>query len=269
MDKRIVSPTGKSKPLAPVRPSAAIEAAYRRKLDALIREMSESLVYWVKAAYRKTPPIMAQDASPAQVIERAMRRLTRRWQRRFDDIAPEMATWFATAAAMRSDAAMKAILKRGGMTVAFQWTPATKDAFHATVAENVGLIKSIAAEHLSAVQGDVMRSVAAGRDLGTMAKTIEARYGITKKRAAFISRDQNNKATAVITRARQVELGITQARWLHSAGGRVPRPSHVKASRDGLIYDVAKGALIDGEYIFPGQLPNCRCVSVPIVAGFT
>lgn len=231
--------------------------------------MHGSLLYWLRAQYRATPPEMAQDASPARVLQAAMRRLARRWQRRFDDAASELAAWFATTATERSDAAMRTILKKAGMTVQFRMTAPVNDVLQATTAENVALIKSIASQHLTQVEGIVMRSVSAGRDLGTMAKDLEQSFGVTKRRAAFISKDQNNKATANITRVRQTELGITEARWVHSAGGVHPRASHMKAGREGLVYEIAKGALIDGEYILPGQLPNCRCVSRSIIKGFS
>jgi len=111
-----------------------------------------------------------------------------------------------------------------------------------------------------------MRSVQTGRDLGTLAQELETRYGTTKRRAAFIAQSQNNIATATMIRTRQAELGITQAVWLHSAGGRVPRPEHVAAS--GKTYDVAKGMFLEGKWTWPGVEPRCRCVSKSVITGF-
>jgi SPP1 gp7 family putative phage head morphogenesis protein len=253
--------------LAAVRPNAGIEAAYRRKIDALVTEMHESVLYWLTAAYRANAPEMAADASPAETLRRIFARLTKRWQRKFDDMAPKLAEYFATAATKRADGALAAILKEGGMTVEFKMTAAVNDVFRATLAENVNLIKSIPEQYLTQVQTSVMQSVQLGRDLGALRKDIEARYGLTRKRAALISRDQNNKATAVITRARQTELGITQALWMHSSAGKHPRPSHVAAN--GKPYDVAKGMFLDGVWTFPGHEINCRCVSRSIVPGFS
>ena len=271
--KRLVSPTGKPIRLAAVRPNEGLQAAYRKKLDRLIDAMQRSLVYWLRAAYRAKPPEMAQDApdggggkSPAMNLRDEMSSLGARWQAQFDKAAPELAEWFAQSSFSRSDNALRDILKRGGFSVEFKMTAAANDVFQATVGEQIGLIKSISAEHLSEVQGMLMRSVQTGRDLGQMSKDLEARFGITKRRAAFIARDQLNKATATITRVRQQELGIDTAEWMHSAGGKHPRPSHVAAS--GKAYSVDKGMLIDGEYIYPGQLPNCRCVSKAIIPGF-
>jgi uncharacterized protein with gpF-like domain len=265
--RRLVSPTGRAQTLAPVRPSAALQAAYEGRLLAEIDAMNRSILWFVRAAWRaNTPHAVAQDASPAADLLETMRGLGRRWTDRFAVLADDLGRHFATAVRDRSDAALKASLRKGGFTVAFRPTRAMNDVFQATLAEQVNLIKSIASEHLTDVQGIVMRSVQTGRDLGTLAQELETRYGTTKRRAAFIAQSQNNIATATMIRTRQAELGITQAVWLHSAGGRVPRPEHVAAS--GKTYDVAKGMFLEGKWTWPGVEPRCRCVSKSVITGF-
>ncbi|MGF6806282.1 SPP1 gp7 family putative phage head morphogenesis protein [Paraburkholderia sp. Clong3] len=254
--------------LGAIHPNAGLEAAYRRKLEALVDEMHASLLYWLRASYRANSPEIAQDAmSPAMALRAAMRKLAIRWLKRFDEAAPELAKYFATNATARVDGSLKSILKRSGFAVEFTMTREANDVMQATIGEQVGLIKSIASQHLSEVEGLVMRSVSTGRDLGTLTNELQQRYGVTRRRAALIARDQNNKATATITRVRQRSLGITQAKWLHSNGGKEPRKSHLEA--DGKIFDIDKGMLIDGDYIFPGQLINCRCVSRSILPALT
>lgn len=262
----LVSPTGRDQALRPVHGNKGIEAAYRKRLDRLIDEMQRSVVYWLTAAYRRNVPEIAQDESPAMALTKMMRRLAKQWQRRFDEAAQPVAREFAESSMSAADISLRNALRQKGFSVQFQLTRAANDVFQATVQENVGLIKSIAAEHLQDVQGMVMRSVTQGRDLEGLVEDLQKRYGVTKRRAAFIARDQNNKATATITRVRQQGLGIKQAKWRHSRGGKHPRKSHQDA--DGEIYDVDKGMLIDGEYIRPGELPNCRCVAISIIPGF-
>lgn len=255
--------------LDPVHPSAGLAVAYRKRLDRLIDQMQASLEYWIKAKYRQNATvIIAQDASPAAELRRTIRKLGRRWLAQFDALAPELADYFAQAAGDRSDRQLQDILRRGGFSVQFKMTVAQQDAYAAVVGENVALIKSIAQQHLTAIEGDVMRSVAAGRDLGSLSKTLQDTYGVTKRRAALIARDQNNKATATLTRTRQKELGIRKAVWMHSYGGKEPRRSHVKLN--GTTYDVDKGAWDEDEkkWIFPGELINCKCVSKAVVPGF-
>jgi SPP1 gp7 family putative phage head morphogenesis protein len=251
--------------IAPVHPNAGIEAAYRKRLEALIDEMHGSLTYWLTAAYNKAPPVLAQDARPAMVLRWAFRRLAKRWEARFAKLAPDLAAYFAKSAADRSDGALKAALKAGGMTVAFRPTAAVDDVLRGSIHENVSLIKSIAQQHLAHVEQLVARSVQQGRDLGWLTKELEDRYDLTRNRAAFIAHTQNNMATSAIQRARFLEIGVEDAVWQHSGAGRHPRVSHVAYS--GKTYNVREGALIDGERIFPGMLPNCRCTCCAVIPG--
>lgn len=257
--------------LRPIYANAGLEAEYRRRLTALIAEMDQSLSYWLKAAWNKNTPHLAQDELPVETLRRAIRALTRRWTARFNDLAGDLASYFAQSVSQRSDAALKAALKKGGFTVDWTMTRAQRDVVNSVVHENVSLIKSIAQQHLGKVEGAVMRSVQTGRDLGQLTKDLQEQFGVTKRRAAFIARDQSNKATASLTRARQIEIGVEQAIWVHSGGGKHPRPSHEKAGRDKVQYDVSKGWYDPDEkkYILPGELINCRCVSRAVVPGFS
>lgn len=267
---KLVAPTKKPIKLNPIHANVGIEVAYRQKLQKLIDEMSRSVIYWTRAAWRKSPPLMAQDegrrGAPFIDLRRTMERLGRHWQRRFDALAPELAEIFVNGATEHTDRAMMDALKNAGFAVKFRMTRAASEGYQAVLQENVALIKSIPAEYLHDVQTQVWQSVRSGHDLGTLTKSLQDKYGVTHRRAAFIARDQNNKAKAVIENVRRQELGITEAIWQHSGGGKEPRPSHV--AFNGKKFDLEKGAYIDGEYILPGQLPNCRCTSRAIIPGF-
>lgn len=251
--------------LAAVHPNAGLTEAYQKKLDALIDRMHDSASYWIKAAFRANTPEMAQDASPAKALQEAMRKLAAYWEKRFDKAAPELAKYFAENSFKRADGRMKALLKKSGFTVEFKLTREANDVLQATIGEQVSLIKSIHSDYFSEIQGLVMRSVSQGRDLATLSEELRKRYGVTKRRAALIARTENNKCTANITRVRQESLGITEAIWMHSHAGREPRPSHVAAN--GKKYKISEGMEIDGEFIWPGQLINCRCFAKSIIPG--
>ena len=250
----------KHRPL-PVRPNVGVSIAYQCALEHAIRVMADEVEREIGLAYGDRPRLLATDESITAELQRLIRRLSRRWQRRFDGLADEMAGRFARGALGGNDAAFMASLRSAGFTVRFQATPAMNEALRAVIGENVALIRSIPAEYLSSVEGTVMRNVQTGRDLFTMTNELRADHAIPLKRATIIARDQANKATAVFTRVRQLGLGITKARWLHSRGGRVPRPEHVAFS--GKLYDVATGAYLEGKWVWPGTEINCRCVSIP------
>jgi uncharacterized protein with gpF-like domain len=261
--------------LRPVHASAAIEAMYRARLLRLIDEMNASVTYWLRAAFRSNPPemsaVLAQDELSSSALRAAMRKLVKRWLARFDEAALKLADYFARDVSQRSDRVLRKILKEGGFAVEFKMTAAQRDVLGAAVNENVSLIKSIPQQYLTQVEGLVMRSVQRGRDLGPLAEELQKQFGVTRRRAALIARDQNNKINAALNRARQVELGITEAIWVHTHGGKTPRPSHVKAGRDRVRYDIRTGWWDPDEkkFILPGELINCRCISRPVIKGYT
>lgn len=285
----------------PNRPNAGVEARYRQRLDSLIGEMNASVIYWLKAQYRKTPPKMQElthddvlvrirrrnldDAgrditdpssvgmafdrrTPAEFLAEAFARLRERWERKFDETAAGLAEWFAVESWRRSDGQLKRLLAQSPFSVKFQMTPAMRDVLAATTSENVALIKSIPSQYLTQVEGIVMRSVTAGRDLAPMVAELTEQFGVTKRRAAFIAINQNNQATANMTRVRQVELGL-KAVWMHSHAGKEPRPTHLR--NNGEPYDPAAGWFDPAERkrIWPGQLINCRCFTKTIVPGLS
>jgi SPP1 gp7 family putative phage head morphogenesis protein len=106
-----------------------------------------------------------------------------------------------------------------------------------------------------------MRNYAASRDTRTMANEIRSRYGVTSRRAMLIARDQSNKCTSIIERVRMKEIGIKEAIWIHSHGGRTPRPTHL--AMDHKRYRIEKGMWDSAakKWIYPRELINCRCVT--------
>lgn len=258
------------KVLRPVHPNVGVEMEYRRQMIRLIEQMHKSVLYWVEVRYSNNEPAIAMDApTPAVRLRMTIGKLKKQWLKRFNDASRDLAEYFAKDVSARSDAQMKAILKKAGISVKWKMTPAQRDIMEATVQANVSLIKSIPQEYLKNVEGAVMRSVQTGRDLGALTKELKQKFGVSKRKAAFISRDQNSKATSAFQRARQQELGITEAVWMHSHAGEVPRPSHVKMN--GKKYNIAEGMWDEDEkaYIWPGQLINCRCTSKSVIPGFS
>ncbi len=258
--------------MRPVQPNAGVTEAYRKKLDRLVEAMHRSVQWWLKASYRANEPrILAADETPADALRRSMRDLSARWLKKFDEAAESLAEYFAQSVEKRSSAALRNILRNSGMTVEFKMTPVMRDVVDATVHQNVALIKSIPAQYLEQVEGMVMRSVQTGRDLGQLSEDLQNRLGVTKRRAAFIARTQNQMATSAFNRVRLQEVGVTEAIWTHSGGGKEPRPTHVKAGRERTRFSVSKGWFDPAvkQFIQPGELINCRCVGRPVVKGFS
>lgn len=212
---------------------------------------------------------IAHDAAPSiSKIDRALKKWGDRWRGRFDKLSVTVAKKFAGRAFSSTDVSLKAALKDAGFTVAFKPTPKSLESFKLVVADNVGLIRNLQASFYSKIQQDVWASVRAGGDMASLSTKLQRSYGIETERAALIARDQNAKAKAVIETTRRQELGIRKAIWQHSSAGKVPRPTHV--AMNGKTFELEKGMYDEDEkeYVFPGQLINCRCTSRAIVAGY-
>lgn len=253
-----------AKSVNPVRPNAGVEAWYARQLNQLVNRMSNSISYWMLAAYRQSG--MAGDALGPDAIASELRKRGAHWQSVFDKIAKTLAKSFVDRVRKHSDDRLRDEMRVAGFKVQFAPTREMRETLAATLQEQVGLIKSIPQKYLTDVQGLVMRSAMRGRDVGTLAQELKEQHGVTHRRANLIARDQNNKATATMTQARQTALGIEEGFWMHSHAGKTPRPLHVKAN--GKRFNIKKGMLIDGEYILPGEKINCRCTWRPIIPGF-
>lgn len=263
-----MTPNPKPKTVRPVRANAGLRIRYMRRMEAMIAEMQASVSYWLTAAYRAAPPRvaeLAEDAAPSDQMQSEVQRLFEQWMKRFEDAADGMAESLVDGQFKRTDAAMRMALKDAGWTVKFTMTPAMRDAFDACLAENVGLIKSIPSRYFSQIESLTAQSYSNGRNLQMFTEGIKKLYPVTANRAVLIARDQTNKANAVVSRTRQLELGLTEAIWVHSGGGKIPRPSHVKAGAEHRRYKIAEGCPIDGEFIQPGEKIGCRCISRPIL----
>ncbi len=256
--------------LKATRPSVSIERAYRKKLDGLVDRMQRSVVWWLRATYRRREGQIVMDAAPSRDLSQELQSVMRDWQRDFNAAAEDIARWFAEQNSRHIRNSTKEAFKAAGLekliTVKFRYmNRRERDVLQSIVIENVNLIKSIPQHYLTEVQGLVQRSVQNGRDLGYLTEELQKRYGITKRRAATIARDQNDKATESLSLARLQSLGVTKGIWMHTSAGKTYRHTHVEMN--GKEFDLSKG-LYDsavGREIFPGELVNCRCTFRPLL----
>ena len=232
-----------------IKPNIGNDRAYLKELRTMLRRIKEDI----------------NDAKTDDVTQFGNRidYLLEQWSKRLDRLGYTISKRFINRNRATFDKRFMQELKKAGFTVNFQLSPQIEDILEASVKENVGLIKSIGVDYLERVQQQVWSGVASGYDLGQIAKDLSKAYGISDRRAKNIARDQGAKAHAVIERERRKEAGITQAVWLHSHAGKVPRPSHVKAN--GKVFDIEKGLYLDGVWTLPGVQINCKCGSMAVI----
>lgn len=253
--------------LRPIHPNEGIRAWYFELLADLARRMAEDAQRLVKNYAAPASESMALDDDPIVTLRTEMRKWGRRWQKRFNLLSKDVADSFAGRSQRYTDAALRKRMREAGFTVKFRPTPEMLRAYRIVAAENVGLIKSIPTQFHRDVESAVWVAVSKGGAMGALSKTIRAKYGVTYRRAALISRDQVNKAKTVMENTRRTELGITEAVWKHSHAGKKPRPTHVKM--DGKTYKIADGMYDSAvkRKVQPGELINCRCTSRAIIPG--
>ncbi len=247
--------------LKAVRPSAAIEAWYRARLQAMVHEMARSMLLHMRAAWKKAEPDIgfAADEAPTVTLRKALEKWGSAALVKFEKAAEEIGKSFAGRSMRDFDSRFRKILREAGITVKFAPTKAMTEAYRSVIAQQVGLIKSIPQKFLTDVQTSVWQSVMKGSDMSGLEKAIKNNYGVTWRRAGLIARDQTHKARAFFEEARRSELGITEAIWVHSGGGHEPRPEHVKWGREKKRYDIKKGMWsdVDQQQVWPGTAINC------------
>lgn len=261
-----------AKILRAVHANAGVRAAYQRRLRKLIDEMQRSMVWWVRAAYRQDEarivPDFAQDASPARMLQKVVNRLFRYWMRRWTDEALKIATDFIGKTEKRTTSSYRQAFKDAGFTVKMDPNRVRNNVVQALIEENVSLIKSIPQQYFTEVNGLVQRSVSAGRDLGFLTDELEKRYGVTRRRADLIARDQANKATEAIRRVEGERLGVKVGIWVHVPGKYTSRATH--RAMNGKPFLLSEG-LYDsavGRKVLPGELVACQCTYRDFVPEF-
>jgi len=242
------------------RPNAGTRAQYQKSLIAMVEEMRDSVLWWLGARYRaREDEIVAEDASPSRELDKELRDLIKQWGRNFGGLAEARARWLARRVNANATNQLRASMQNVGLTVMFRNSRRTNNILQAVVTGNISLIKSIPAQFLAQAHSITMQSVLAGRDMGFISKEIHELFGKSKRRAIVIARDQTNKATEAISRARAADIGITHGIWMHRSGSKVPRETH--QAMDGKRFKLSEGLYDpeEGRNVLPAELINCHC----------
>lgn len=252
----------------PVRPSISAAAKYREELERLVLRTAAGLRRELIALFES--PVATQDASLGSQARITANALIAKYQKLFDSrsrrIAEEMVRRVDRDASSKFTRSLREMSGDLTLTTKSLQTGALNDVLKASVAENVQLIKSIGSRYLDSVQQSVMQAVTTGQGLAELVPALRRHEGVSSRRAKLIAYDQVRKVTANVSKARAEANGLTKYRWVHSGGGKEPRPLHVSYSGEVFRYD--DPPIIDertGERGGPGVAINCRCVAVPIL----
>jgi len=169
----------------------------------------------------------------------------------------------------------------------FASEPWLRDEIRSWAAENAALISTLEGDAIRQVEVLANRGVRSGLRHEEIAKSIQQRFNVSRKRASVIARDQTNKLNGQLSERRQRQAGVSLYIWRTSRdervrgnpGGKYPdaNPSHHvmegKYCRwdDPTVYsDSPDGpwrsrASIGGVQMHPGEDYQDRCIAEPVL----
>jgi SPP1 gp7 family putative phage head morphogenesis protein len=138
------------------------------------------------------------------------------------------------------------------------------------IAQNVGLVRSVAESALGDLEQVIYRMVREGRSIKDIRTEVRDTFNISKNRAKLIARDQVNKFNGQLTETRQTHLGVVEYIWHDSEDQRV-RPDHARLDNKKFKWKsppitVTSGKRA-GERNHPGGDIQCRCWAEPVLEG--
>lgn len=130
--------------------------------------------------------------------------------------------------------------------------------------DNVDLIKTIPDDSLSKMRELVFEGYRNGTPTTYIVKEIQRVYGMDRRHAQLIARDQTAKLNGAITRRQQEDAGITEYIWSTSGDSRV-REAHAALNNKRFKWN--DPPVVDaktGRRCHPGEDYQCRCVALAV-----
>lgn len=261
-----------------LRHSIKLEARYADDLERITKQMIAETEKVVMRLFKSdaSRQFFGMDASVASAARVALNRLQKQFEKQFN----EKGRFYTRKMVNGADKASKGALHRsleklsGGLSLKTDiLTGELKEVLTATVAENVGLIKTVPQTYLSQVRGAVMRSITQPATDGLAGVQVRIQKVLTERakqirnKARNIALDQTRKTYNNLNRGRMEAVGLGKFEWVHSGGGQKPRKLH-QNQLNGNIYSFDNLPIIDdrtGERGIPGQAINCRCTMLPVI----
>lgn len=260
----LFSPTGKPIVLPAVHANLGIISAYRRWLLGLIDSLSKETTAEIEKAWGDVPEKqIAEDSDRMSWLQLALFRLRGKWIRSFENGVHTHVPAMLGQVQRSVDGPLRLGLKGKGLAIPFRPTTAQTEALRATVRQNVAAIKSIPESALQRVEQTVWNGVMKGLSTGHIVKALREDHQIERRHAERIATEQVRRATGQLNVTRCLEVGITEGIWLHSHGGKHPRPEHVAAN--GKLFDLRQGMYLEGKWVWPGSEYGCNCSFKPVI----
>jgi len=233
-------------------------------MDEMVRDVAVELL---------NQTVGTADSPLLDRIQRLLNLLLRKWENKFLEklpfLASRMLLGIDKASSIAVSASLKDISKDISISPSFLMEGAIRPLFESEIQKNVNLFKTIPPMFFNDVQDTVIKSIVSGRGLADLVpyfqgfaksefhpKTFEKNYAYNR------ALDQSRKAYQSINTMRVQKTGADYFRWQHSRGSPKPDPRHVALHGKIFSFDappvimISKGQEVHG---FPTERPNCRC----------
>lgn len=263
----------------PLNFNAGIQKWYKKELLKLVDELTKDVIEEIKPLYKEYKYQVALDASISSQARIAINSLRKLFEKKFKDKGKKFAESMVRRTNRYATNMFKQVMasifneekvKETGFTMAGSIvSPEKEEVIKALVFENVSLIKSIQDRYFEQITGAVMRNIENGGGVTELTEELMKYKGMTKRRAELIALDQTRKAYNSINLRNMQDTGIKKFKWIHSGGSKDPRKYH-RDVLNGQEFDIDTGAPNEPDakpdYIYPGQLPYCRCRMAPVLS---
>lgn len=266
----------KAKQAKPVEPDKQAARKYNAQLQKLVRAIKKDINEKIVPLIRSLEPQYIGDAAinddwPNEIMALFSQLKTKWSSPAFLGASKDVASIFVKAMNTQNSKRFAKSVKPIGVTGidVFGDSPKLQDILSASIADNTRLISTIPEQYLNQVQSIVMSNMRSGLRPSSITKQLSEQFGITKRRAALIARDQTSKANGELAKQRQEDVGFKFFKWKTADDARV-RDSHEKLENQDIGF--GKGVYKwdnppkneKGVPIIPGQEINCRCVAIPV-----
>lgn len=129
----------------------------------------------------------------------------------------------------------------------------------AALQRNVSLIRGLSDDVAKRVEITLLQKITTGATNADTASALVEVAGFSRRRAAFIARDQAGSFNGELTKIRQQQAGVEEYIWDTSGDSRV-RPEHRVRDEQTFRWDTPPS---DGH---PGTPVNCRCVARAVIS---
>lgn len=254
--------------LRPISATVAFQAALLAPTNRLLKRMAEQVAQDVLPAAISAKAQMMRD--DLNWFERAMRALLdfadgfveglrSEWRDAFDTEEERNKRRFNEAVRSATGIDLGAVIQAEGIG----------NTIDAAVLRSVGLVRGLSQDVAKRLSSKLLDALTRGLNNREIEKIITTEFGMARRRAKLIARDQAASFNGDLNRIRQTAMGITEYVWSTSLDervrgnpeGRYPnaRPSHW--DREGKTFKWSSPPS-DGH---PGQPINCRCTARAVI----